>query len=197
MSTVTDSFNRADSTTSLGNADTGQSWSSENTNYGISSNAAYEVLGTAGGVVVIDPLFANVVVSSVMSVLSDNDYTGIVARYVDTANYYLADSNSAGALRLWRQVAGTYTQLGSAANGSMAAGDSLELHVIGSDLTVKVNGVTKISTVSDSSLTAGTKVGLRIGTGVVNATRWDSFSATSPGVAHTRTITRLISTHTG
>jgi hypothetical protein len=55
MTNVTDSFNRTDSASSLGTADSGQSWSQVAGTNGISSNQAYVVAATALAVVDASP----------------------------------------------------------------------------------------------------------------------------------------------
>lgn len=87
---------------------------------------------------------------------------GVIARVADVNNFYLwrVQSASGGATQLYKKVGGSFTLL---ASGSLTAadGDVLALRCVGTTITAYVNGASA-ATVTDSSLTAGTKAGIRI-----------------------------------
>jgi hypothetical protein len=100
------------------------------------------------------------------------------------ATFYHAQYNvSAGAWRLWKSVAGTFTQLGSDVSQSLTTGTPYrcKLEMIGTAIKLYVDGVQKIS-VTDSSISAAGYPGLRMGqsAGSVGGTtglQLDNFSA--------------------
>lgn len=87
---------------------------------------------------------------------------GVLARFVNTSNYYQAyyDDN-VGALKLQKVVGGTATTLGSSTATFNANTDyTLSFALSGTSLKVYWDGVEKIS-VTDGSLTAAGKIGIR------------------------------------
>jgi len=154
-----DSFDRADSTTTLGTADSGQAWTADVGTWGINGNKGYRVGTTDGAMATIDVGAADQTVSAV-AVLVNGNYHGVVARMTDTNNFYLAQGNNART-QLYKRVAGTYTQLGS--NGAaISNGDTLTLRVSGTSIKLIVGGVDRI-TATDSGLATGNRCGMRTG----------------------------------
>jgi hypothetical protein len=95
---------------------------------------------------------------------ADANANGVVGRYVDANNWYLADENgSTGLCRLFKRVAGSF-QIGSTASGGSGNGDKVTLSMVGTAIKVKRNGTTVIST-TDSSFTSGGTAGIRRGYG--------------------------------
>lgn len=99
----------------------------------------------------------------------DSNYTRTMAvRVQDANNMYFLRYGGNSLFTLYKRVAGTITPLGSASislQGNLTSpyiGDSISLGVLGSTITAKVNGVTKIE-VTDSSITAIGKAGIGLG----------------------------------
>ena len=100
---------------------------------------------------------------------AQNDRAGVLCRHPagSTIHAYAffvqRDAGPAYNLYMYKYVSGTPTQLSSVSYGATPApGDILLLEVVGSALTGKVNGVTKIST-SDSAITGADAPGFFIG----------------------------------
>ncbi len=97
----------------------------------------------------------------------DSIETGVVGGLVDASNFYLFYVSAIGATQLYKCVAGSFSTIGSAGTISgVTRLDRLELSVSvsGSTTTLvgKVNGVQTFNS-TDSSLTTGTRVGMRLG----------------------------------
>lgn len=123
--------------------------------------------------------FADGEVSCVISVADD---AGLVLRLVDNNNYYVAAISDASAVigagnknkvKLYKRVAGTFTQLGTTQSISFTRGtpQTFSLSAAGTTLTVKFNGSALITT-TDASLTTG-KCGPRSDS---NRATFDSFT---------------------
>jgi hypothetical protein len=77
-------------------------------------------------------------------------------------------------IALYKVINNAFTQIGSSVTGvTISANDVIRLEVSGTNLTGKINGVTKI-TGSDSAVTTGAP-GFYIGSG--STTSWDNFAA--------------------
>jgi hypothetical protein len=89
------------------------------------------------------------------------DDVGVIGRVQDASNYYLLRVAGGGnPVELYKQVATAYTLLDTGTTG-VVSGDTLKISCNGSTIKGYVNGVEEVS-VTDSSLTTGTKVGIRI-----------------------------------
>lgn len=174
MTEVLDTFDRANSTTSLGTSDSGHAWTARNGTWGISSNAGYSVDDGDNVIATVDCGETDQTVSVTLSTMpGGSDFAGVCARWTDNSHYYLADAGGGnGTLRLFL-VNGNYFQLGSGISGAVAAGDVITLEVIGTSVRALVNGVEKIA-VTDSTLATGTNAGLRAG--LAGDARYNNFS---------------------
>jgi hypothetical protein len=174
---MVDSFNRADSSTTLGNTDTGQPWTYPAGTWGItSSSVAYtQVLGAQESVAIINANKQDMRAQFVISAFANSAGLGAIARFSDINNYYLVDT-SGSSLILYKKVAGTFTQLAS--GGTTVPGDTIGINVQGTTIQALKNGVV-ILTATDSSVPPGTYVGMRNGeSGAGPGTaRYDSFVA--------------------
>jgi len=158
----TDAFGRADSSTTLGTTDTGQTWSVLSGTWGISSNAAYEpgAVNGAQHAVVTDSGLSDCVVQVTVPVLSGlSGNAGVVFRATDDSNYWrfviggATDNN-------WyfqKKVAGSFSLVGT--GGGVAAGDVLRVVLGGNTITVFKNG-TQMATTTDSFNSTATKHGM-------------------------------------
>jgi lysophospholipase L1-like esterase len=179
---VTDNFDRADSATTLGSAQTGQVWTASRGTWGITGNAAYSATAVDDDLASIETTWTNhrvtvnIPVPSGVSAASP----GITARFADTNNHYMAvmgflSGGTAPTVKLYKKVAGGYTQLGTTVTLPNQTGTAkFALSAFGTTITVFVNDVAVIRKI-DGALTAGTKVGLR--QGGVTACRWNDLSA--------------------
>lgn len=175
MTNRTDNLDRADTTNNIGNpSDGGAAWSQLSGTWGISSNTAYESAGSAGNVVcVLESSVSNVEVKATTSGTLTS--AGLNARCADNLNYLLWIWN-ANNLQMFKNVAGSFTQLGSSIAYTWVSGDVFKFAVAGTnDLTGYVNGVTKL-TVNDAAGASNTKHGLR--TSGDSGVRFDDFSIT-------------------
>ncbi len=128
---------------------------------GITSGQAYAVSLSGDMVTVLETQETDHWVRvSITAIGSGN--VGVVARFVDNGNHYLAQVNTSAQLQLFRKVAGSYTQIGSGATG-FAAGAEMGLRVTGSRIRMYVDD-TLIYDVTDTNIALGTKAGIRIDT---------------------------------
>jgi hypothetical protein len=170
---VVDSFNRADSVTSLGNADSGQAWQALIGTWGISSNQAYLQTDTVPNeaIAVVDSGKSDCTVTAKMAVAVDG--WRLTWRAADGANHFML-LRFGGSINVYRKQAGTFNQIGSAVVVP-ANGDVLSVVLSGTSHVVKLNGATIVS-VTDAFQATATKHG--IGNSAVNGARFDDFSVT-------------------
>lgn len=211
---ATDNFGRTSSSTWT-TADSGQTWTNvggSSTDHTVSSGAGRQSLAAAGATLV-DWLDTG---SADMAYSVDTTFGGIAsagvsplrwavwARATDLNNGYhaLLELDTAGTVRLniRKVVGGTTTNLTTAvvvATNSAADSYSLTISVIGSTITASANGTHSITPVSqsvtDTSITAGTLVGLSAmrvagNTDTVTAV-WDHLAVSNP---QTLTVVRSI-----
>ena len=108
-----------------------------------------------------------------------NAGTGSVTAYI--ADYY--DHATAGSRewRLYKYVAGTYTSLGSYTQNIGTTSTTLELEMIGDQITLYVGGVARVGPVTDSSITDAGRAAVVLGAASspsTNAIFLDNFVAT-------------------
>lgn len=169
--TAADTFDRANSTTTLGTASDGGTWTVQNGTWGISSNQAYDVSGS-GAQVVRDLGSANHYVEAKVPVTNS---VVIVCRCTDVNNWYGANFISGGALQIWKRVAGSSSKITGGDAGTWTAGDTIRIQAVGNQISVYRNG-TLAGSVTDSSLTTGTTVGMRAD---LTSARFDNFNAST------------------
>lgn len=166
MAAYSDNFNRADS------LDVGPDWSGA-ASWSIASNQL--ATQTSGGTQAIRYATA---------LATDNNYAqvtcsvgtansmGVFARgALDNGKYYLLRSNGTS-WDLFRQVGGTFTNIGSYA-ATFVNGDVARIECDGSTIKALINGVERIS-VTDTGIATGLYGGLRSNASTTN--RYDDFS---------------------
>jgi hypothetical protein len=169
---VSDTFTRADSSSALGNADTGQTWVQAVGVWGIASSRAYMSTAVAG-IAVIESSHADATVSAVVGT-STVDF-GLYFRYVDVNNWWRFVFSS-GQWFLQKNVAGTPTTVSNPV-ATLTASDTIAVVLSGSSITCKQNGVS-VATTSDSQFSTATLHGM--GTAAASLTqRWDTFLVTA------------------
>lgn len=160
---VYDSFDRADSSSSLGSADVGGAWTVQSATFGISSLRAYETTGGLG-IATIDSGHADADVSVVIAVRLTGGgagNAGVVFRFTNTSNYWRAFfDGSTGLVFLQKVVGGAASTVFS--GGTMgASGGAVLARFNGSTIAVYVNG-RLVGTTTDSFNSTATKHGLWI-----------------------------------
>jgi len=151
-----DSFNRANSTTSLGTTDGSGTadpltWVQHQGINGISSNRAYTSAGV--GLCTVDTGQANIDASLT---LVNTVGAGLMFRYTNTTNHWLAVGRGTETI-LYRVVAGSYNVDYQTATGG-AAGDVLRIVANGSAIQLFRNGVS-LTTVTSSHNSTATRHG--------------------------------------
>lgn len=155
-----DSFNRADSLTSMGSTDTGQAWVGTTGTWGISNNQAYLVTVSGG----FDPITIDSGVSDCSLTIkigaimvTPGKVIRLVARYTNANNYLMAIITTTD-YRLYKNVADAATLLGTY-SAIPATGDRVRLDMLGSSVKLFVNGTERLSVTETFNQTA-TKHGL-------------------------------------
>lgn len=177
--TTTDSFTRANSTTTLGTATTGEVWEvlfSYGT-WGISTNRAY--LPTNGGghnIATIESRAEDAVVKfTVQTATEAQTGQGLVFRYVNTRNYwYIVFDSAANTWALKKVVDSTHTTVATY-SGTGNNGDIISVDCEGSTIIVKVNGSTIGTATGQTDNILGTRHGLYASSAVTSSAFWDSF----------------------
>jgi hypothetical protein len=165
---VSDSFNRANSTTSLGSTDsynggTSKAWQIfGNAVYGINNNQAYiSQSATSGhGSAYVEVNKSDVAVTTTFSVIDPAEFPKIAFRIVDAENMLMlmADAGTGNYL-LYKYVSGSSTDI--ATGTSFANGDVIRIEANGSNIKVFKNG-TNIINVTETSYQTATKHGLML-----------------------------------
>lgn len=168
-----DTFNRADSATTLGAAASGGTYTVSGT-WGINSNRAYPV---ANGRVLAAVGAANHEASVRMVDMTTGVQQWLIARATDASNYWRAGCPSPNAsglsiLVIQSVVAGSVTI--NREIGAVARGDVLSMRCIGNAIEVLVNGILTHREVTTTSL-SGASVGLQANVGA--NTFYDDFVA--------------------
>lgn len=187
---TSDSFNRSDSTTTLGSTDGGttQAWTALTGTWGIASNNGYcaTAHGTKANVAYVDLGHDDFVLD--LQIGTAVTGMGFAFRIQDDANMYIATINTgATSFALVKVVAGVTTSLGSVVIG---IGAGTRLQVVGKGNVFNLNSgpssttPTHRLTVTDSTYPTGTKHGLRTGIGSVTP-RFDNCAVSYPNVPST------------
>ena len=169
---VKDTFTRADSALTLGNAETGQAWSALGGTWGISSNQAYAVNDGNDFYAVAESGLPDPIVEVTYAVVADTQR--LVFRASDVNNLWII-SNQSGAWKLLKRVTGAYTQVSTDYTAASANGDIVRVILRGATISVYINGTLRIGPVADSFNPTATHHG--IGHAVMGGTaaRWDNF----------------------
>jgi hypothetical protein len=173
---VIDTFHRANSAVTLGNADSGQAWDPRTGTWGRISNTAYSpVTGTgqpdgAKSIAVIDSTLADCTVQATLATFGGFAYdAGIVFRYQDDNNFWILVSYDTW--KVFKVVAGSPTLVTydgpAAANGQIP-----QVILSGNTITPSVSGVAVGSPITDSFCATATKHGL-----LTNTSTFSAFSA--------------------
>jgi hypothetical protein len=168
---VYDSFNRADSSTTLGVTDTGHSYqilSGSAPKFGIEGNQAKKFTG-ASDYVVVDSGISDGYVEITFSTLATDQR--LIFRATDLLNNIILTKNASNQYQLIKVVAGAATVL-QTLSVTPANGDVIRATLNANNITMSVNGVSQ-TTISDSNFTTATKHGF--GSKADLTAKWDNF----------------------
>lgn len=157
---VRDRFDGKTSATTLGRAETGETWTPRVGTWGCdSSGYAYNVSGTAGGIATVPCQVANGDLWLKLPVIDTSaGNAGLVYRYQDGSNYWRFFANASTNEYLYQAVvAGSVTL--SQAYAGRAAGDEVHVNLNGNTHTFYRNG-TLLGSVTDNFLATLTTHGL-------------------------------------
>ena len=195
-SSITDTFTRADSNTTLGTTETGaKAWSAAGGVYGVSTNKAYLVSGLAADrpSATIDAGSTNQDVSAriygINSASGNGHYALLVARWTSAATCYQLVANFAadtpGVVTLSRRVDGTNSILYTSPGSTFASGDLFRLTVAeeagGTRVIAYLNGVQLYSYLDTNAGRPATSTRCGIAAvpnaSISGSARWDDFTA--------------------
>lgn len=175
---VSDAFTRADSSTSIGTADTGQSWTNSTGTWGIKTNQAYLATAAVSGAnlaTITGGSADGFIQFTIDGTPADN--MGGAFRAVDVSNHWrVARAASFGTWNIYKRVSGTDTLVANTGNTATAAGTIVRVEFVGSTIWTFFNG-TFVKAVSDSAMSSNTGVGLFGGASMGTNPRWDDFTA--------------------
>ena len=171
---VTDAFTRADSTTTLGSADTLQSWTAHQGTWGISSNKAY--VATTGGVddtATVNSGFSNIDVQA--DCQNEAQRIGLVFRMKDIQNrWYFFYHDGTGKYNLGKVINGIFTTVVDLTEAwALGTTKTLKVTANGTSIECFVDGVSKLTASSQTDMQYETKHGLYSYNTILN--RHDNF----------------------
>lgn len=175
---VSDQFNRSNSTTAIGTADTGQTWTNTAGTWGINGNAAY--VATPSGANDLATVDSGKSDGSVQAVITAGTMTGqgLIIRLTDANNYIYIFASDTSTLIIGTDVAGSFNTIATGAR-AWVSGDVLKVRFSGQLITASVNG-NVIASVSSAVNTTATKHGLLSTASAVATSRWDNVKVTVP-----------------
>lgn len=179
---VTDDFNRADSTTTLGTSTSGHVWVPfTSTVWGISSNKAY-IQNSAGPqtIAYVESGAGDVTIEATVhktDATNSINRMGVAFRVSDEDNYLFAYFVGTNALRIHKVVAGSGSQIGT---GTVTFANNSVLKVVLSGTSIEAfqNGVSKVGPITESFNQTATKHGImwEAGGQAITVCRWEDFS---------------------
>ena len=169
---IFDDFNRADNSTSMGNAVTGQPWIIQVDAWGIFNNQAHVSTSAGQSTAVIDSLHADNIAIQVTFALNSNEQR-LIFRYGGIANHWYVRRNGAN-YELVKFIANSPVSMGTFTT-TPASNDVIRVELYGSSIAVKING-NEVITADDSFNQSATIHG--IGSLSNNTPLWDDFSVT-------------------
>lgn len=136
-----DSFNRADNASSLGTAETGQSYTVNSGTAGILSNQAYFASITTLAIVTFSAPCADGTWTIAFPTVATN--TRALARSSGATDHLLVNAEAASYV-VYRRVSGVVTGIGTIAT-TPANNDVITIRCAGSTITVYLNGVARVT----------------------------------------------------
>jgi hypothetical protein len=173
---LSDTFTRADSAVSLGNADTGQAYTALAGTWGISSNQAYLAVSNAPSIAVVDAGISDIDMTIDVTVASGQP--SVVFRGVDIPNHLAVFFEADNELSMYSVVANSYTLLDTAAAAFSGDGTyEVRILAVGTAIEVFLDGLS-VMTATSSQFQTATLVGFRLEDS--SACRWDNLTVTAP-----------------
>lgn len=163
MSNRSDNFNRSNSSSVINSpSDGGADWVTPVGTWGIISSKGYKSAPFGvWGIAYLEASSSSVDLQFAAYPWGA-EYLSAMLRYVDSSNRIIVEIESTF-LKVFKIVAGTYTQLGSTYSGTISAGDVIKVSVGSSNVyTVYQNGTLRITTGADSAHSTSTKHGVTI-----------------------------------
>lgn len=180
---VSDSFNRANSASSMGSTDSAYGGTSTawiplgGSTWGVLGTQAYNPAGNSQAITVVETGHADCTIECLLAGVGN---TGLCWRVSDNNNNYVFTAVGAGTV--YKRVAGSYTSLGNFVGGAPVAGDVIKIVVSGNTHTIYRNGVQAIQFTDAFNATA-TRHGLRSDTDA--SSRFDDFKVSVPSTQPT------------
>ena len=169
---VSDTFNRADSSSSMGTADTGQVWVALQHTWGIDTNRAYDTSASSDGTCYVESSNADCTIQVTLTTFGSK--AGFTFRVQDLNNHYIIRMQSGtNDVVCFRRQGGTYNAQGNNSISAPANGDVIKMVLRGSLAMFFMNGVLKLA-FSNSTFSTETKHGLH--TLSDNTSRFDTFT---------------------
>lgn len=165
--TITDSFNRASSTTTMGNTDTGETWVPNSGTWGIAIDDQAYASVASQSTTVVESGVSDCTVEVTLDVVSDS---GLCLRSTDNNNHFVTNATT-----LFRKQSGSFTAIGTFSTG-FGSGNVIKAVLSGTSIEIFRNGSSVLSVTSSFNQTA-TKHGLR--SNGANLPRFDDFSITT------------------
>lgn len=190
---ITDRFTRANSTTSLGTATSGQAWTTVSGTWGISNNQAYLVSGNASAdnIAVISGSDGNGFVQFTLAG-TPVDNQGIVFRYLDASNFWVIQRASFYATwAIWKVVSGVGYYVTNTGLTPTDAGTVVRVEYNEDNIWFYINGFLN-RTLRDSANRGWNGVGIFQNSATVFTGRWDDFIAGDLDVLSTRDSTAIV-----
>jgi hypothetical protein len=171
---VFDSFNRPDNASSLGVADTGQTWVAELGTWGIGNNTAQPFASTgSGAIATINSTVSDCSVGAIMTRSVSNVNAALLLRESDTSNFIQVEISPV-AVTLRRNQSGVYTVIGNFSTTiNLNQPYLVRVTMLADAINVFLDGVS-IITANETFNQTATKHGFRIGNLTLGAT-YDDF----------------------
>lgn len=168
----TDNFTRSNSTTSLGTASSGGTWTTRAGTLGINTNTAYAPSGGTGNIATIDATQETNVEVTMPTVGN----AGVVFRYSDTSNYWYAVRHTDGNIRVGKVVAGVDTPMTADTPTAVSAGNTITVKLMGKYVRAYV-GSTLTHEDIDSHNYQAIGVGVIFHDGTARLSNFDAYAA--------------------
>lgn len=169
---LSDDFDRANSTTSLGSPVAGGPYTVSGGTWGINNGEAYLSTPSAGGQVTFPAAF-NVEISYRLAVATSSQVSpGVMIRWIDATNFwFIGRGSNNGYFAIWRCAGGTFAQ--ATPDAPAVLNDIIRVVAYGDQIALYVNGVQRgLVTDQWAASTTATTAGMR--NGGTSTGRWDS-----------------------
>lgn len=178
---VTDTFTRANSTTTLGNTDSGHPWTTLAGTWGINNNIARVVVASSANagdgirdLAAVETGVANATVRLRIKVADSP--VGLAFRVSDSLNFWQFVRTGAG-YQVYKVVAGTATSMGTSAS-PMAVDDLITVTFNGASIVARINGTGDITVTGDAFNQNATRHGM-VARGITAQSMFDDFAVDS------------------